>query len=105
MEISSSRFGKISFSSKKVYNFSKGIYSFPQEKKYLFLNLKEYEPLVWFQPIEKPDLSIPLINPRLFFPGYKIDILKSKLEELKTTHLKGLEVYVIVTLICRIEQA
>jgi len=105
MEILTSRFGKISFSSKEVYNFSKGIYGFPQEKRYLFLKLKEYEPFLWFQSIEKPELAIPLVDPTLFFPDYKIDILESELEELKATDLKRLEVYVIVTLTSMIEKA
>jgi len=105
MEISSSRFGKISFSSKEVYNFTKGIYGFPQEKKYLFLKLKEYEPFLWFQSIEKPDLAIPLVDPTFFFPDYKIDIFESELVELKATDLKRLEVYVIITLDSTIEKA
>ncbi len=105
MEILTSRFGKISFSSKEVYYFSKGIYGFPQEKRYLFLKLKEYDPFLWFQSIEKPELAIPLVDPFLFFPDYKIDILESELEELKATDLKRLEVYVIVTLTSMIEKA
>ncbi|HVP36660.1 MAG TPA: flagellar assembly protein FliW [Terriglobales bacterium] len=98
MEISSSFFGKISFSSREVYFFSKGIYGFPEGKKYLLLKLKEYEPLIWLQSTEKPGLTIPLIDPAFFLPDYKVDLLENELEELKATTLKRLEFYVIVTL-------
>jgi flagellar assembly factor FliW len=68
MEILTSRFGKISFSSKEVYNFSRGIYGFPQENKYVFLKLKEFNPFLWLQFVEKPDLAILLIS-LSFFSG------------------------------------
>ncbi|OGC79996.1 MAG: hypothetical protein A2W07_07010 [candidate division Zixibacteria bacterium RBG_16_43_9] len=97
MEILTSRFGKISFSSKEVYSFSKGIYGFPQEKRYLFLKLKEYEPFLWLQSVEKPDLAILLIDPLIFLRDYKPEILKKELEDIEILDLKKAEIYVTVT--------
>ena len=96
MEILTSSFGKISFSSKEVYNFSKGIYGFPQVKKYVFLKLKEFEPFLWLQSVEKPDLAILLIDPLIFLRDYKPEIPKKELESIEILDLKIAEIYVTV---------
>lgn len=105
MEILTSRFGKISFSSKEVYYFSKGIYGFPQEKRYLFLKLKEFDPFLWLQSAEKPDLAILLIDPFIFFPDYKPEILQKELEFIKVQDLKKAKIYVTVTLSGKLRQS
>jgi len=105
MQILTSRFGKISFSSKEVYNFSKGIYGFPQEKKFIFLKLKEDEPFLWLQSIQRPDLAFLLVDPFIFFRGYKPEIAQKELQEIKAANLKSVEIYVIVTLPADIKQA
>lgn len=105
MEILTSRFGKISFSSKEVYYFSKGIYGFPQEKKFFFLKLKEYEPFLWLQSIEKPDLAILLIDPFIFLRDYKPEIPKKELEFIKVQDLKKAKIYVTVTLSGKLRQS
>ena len=97
MEILTSRFGKISFSSKEVYNFSKGIYGFPQEKKYLFLKLKEFEPFLWLQSVHKPDLAILLTDPLILLQDYKPEIPKREFEDIEILDLKKAEIYVTVT--------
>lgn len=105
MEILTSRFGKISFSSKEVYNFSKGIYGFPQEKKYVFLKLKEFDPFLWLQSVEKSDLAILLIDPLIFFPEYKPEILQKEFEFIKVQDLKKAKIYVTVTLSGKLRQS
>lgn len=105
MEILTSRFGKISFSSKEVYYFSKGIYGFPQEKKYVFLKLKEFDPFLWLQSMEKPDLAILLIDPFIFLRDYKPEIPKKELEFIKVQDLKKAKIYVTVTLSGKLRQS
>jgi flagellar assembly factor FliW len=105
MEILTSRFGKISFSSKEVYYFSKGIYGFPQENKYVFLKLKEFEPFLWLQSVEKPDLAILLIDPLIFLRDYKPEIPKKELEDIEILDLKKSEIYVTVTPSGKLEQS
>lgn len=98
MEILTSRFGKISFSSKEVYYFNKGIYGFPQEKKYVFLKLKEFDPFLWLQSVEKSDLAILLMDPFIFLRDYKPETPKKELEFIKVQDLKKAKIYVTVTL-------
>ena len=105
MEILTSRFGKISFSSKEVYYFSKGIYGFPQEKKYVFLKLKEFDPFLWLQSVEKSDLAILLIDPFIFLRDYKPEIPKKELEFIKVQDLKKAKIYVTVTLSGKLRQS
>lgn len=105
MEILTSRFGKISFSSKEVYYFSKGIYGFPQEKKYVFLKLKEFDPFLWLQSVEKPDLAILLIDPFIFLRDYKPEIPKKELEFIKVQDLKKAKIYVTVTFSGKLRQS
>jgi flagellar assembly factor FliW len=98
MEILTSRLGKVSFLSKEVYYFHKGIYGFPGEKEFIFLKLKENEPFIWLQSIEKPDLAFVLVNPSFLFQDYNPHIGLDELEDIKATDSKSVKVYVIVTL-------
>ncbi len=97
MEILTAHFGKVSFFSKEVYYFYKGIYGFPGEKKFIFLKLKESEPFIWLQSVEKPDLTFVLVNPSFLFQNYKPHIDLDELEDIKAIDSKSVKVYVIVT--------
>jgi flagellar assembly factor FliW len=105
MEISTSGFGKISFSSKDIYKFSKGIYGFPELKKFILSRPKEIEPFVWLQSIEKPNVALLLVNPFLLHPNYDPQVQKKELKDIKLTSLKKAEIYVIVTIPPDIKQA
>jgi len=98
MEILTSHFGKVSFFSKEVYCFHKGIYGFPEEKTFIFLKLKENEPFIWLQSVEKPDLAFVLVNPSFLFQDYNPHIGLDELEDIKAIDSKSVKVYVIVTL-------
>lgn len=98
MEILNSGLGKISFSSKGIYKFSKGIYGFPEQKKFILLRPKEIEPFLWLQSIEKPNLTLLLVTPFIFDPNYEPQLTKKELQDIKLTSLKIAEIYVIVTI-------
>jgi flagellar assembly factor FliW len=98
MEILTSRFGKISFSSKEVYEFSKGIYGFPEKKKFIWLKLKETEPFKWLQSIEAGNWAFLLIDPFLFYPDYDPQVSKKELGDIKLISLKRSEIYAIASL-------
>ena len=97
MEITTSRFGKVSFSSSEVYHFRKGIYGFPAEKKFIFLRQKEDEPFIWLQSVEKPDLAFVLVDSSFLFQDYKPHINPDELEDIKAIDSKSEKVFVIVT--------
>jgi len=98
MEILTSHLGKVSFSSDEVYYFHRGIFGFPGEKKFIFLKLKESEPFIWLQSVEKPDLAFVLVNPSFLFQDYNPHIGLDELEDIKAIDSKSVKVYVIVTL-------
>ncbi|OGC85630.1 MAG: hypothetical protein A2W07_07225, partial [candidate division Zixibacteria bacterium RBG_16_43_9] len=63
----------------------------------VFLKLKEFNPFLWLQSVEKPDLAILLIDPLIFLRDYKPEIPKKELEDIEILDLKKAEIYVTVT--------
>ncbi len=98
MEILTSRFGKISFSSKEVCEFSKGICGFPEKNKFIWLKLKETEPFKWLQSIQAGDWAFLLIDPFIFYPDYDPQVSKKELAEIKLTSLAKSEIFAITCL-------
>jgi flagellar assembly factor FliW len=97
MKFTAARFGEIEIKEKEIIIFPKGILGFSQLTRYVVVEKDEFLPFKWFQSVEDPKVAFVIIDPRRFFPNYKLEINEKELEELNYTNSSDLITYVIIT--------
>jgi flagellar assembly factor FliW len=98
MELLHRHLGRISCSADDVVLFPQGLLGFLKFKKYLFVKIEGFQPLVWMISADNPEVSVPLADPIRFCPDYAPNISKRDLNELSVENPQSLEMYSIVTM-------
>jgi len=98
MIVKSIRFGQFEIPDNKIIIMEKPVLGFENLRKYCLVEIEEMSPLLWFQSIEDTAISFLVVNPRVFFPDYKIEVNSKEIAELNIKQVKAVETYAIVTL-------
>ncbi len=96
--IKSSQFGEVQIDVKKIIKFPEGILGFEELKKYVLLNIEDFEPFQWLVSFDDPEISFPLVSPLIIDPKYSPEIKKGNLKVLKGFEEKDLLLFVVVTI-------
>ncbi|MDZ7361199.1 MAG: flagellar assembly protein FliW [candidate division KSB1 bacterium] len=99
MEIHHRHLGVISYREDDVITFPQGLLGFLQFKRYLLFQQDVSDPWVWMVSVDNPDLSFPLLDPKIFCPDYSPTITKRDLNELSAENPQSLQMYSIVTIL------
>ncbi len=75
MEIATRQFGKVNIEHDKIITVPRGIPGFQDQKRYILLDHEAIRPFVSFQSVDEEDLAFYLMDPFLFKPDYKVDIV------------------------------
>lgn len=81
MEIMTKAYGAIDIDEKQILHFPAGLFGFETLRDFALLDA-EQKPFFWLQSLEVEQIAFILINPLIFRPDYKPDILKEELEDL-----------------------
>lgn len=99
MQINTKRFGVVEIDEKGIIDFPEGIPGFESTKKYVLLGSDTGDsPFKWLQSVDNPDLSLVVIEPKVFISDYVIDIDDSEVEILDIKDIKNVLVYSIVVI-------
>ncbi|MDR0380583.1 MAG: flagellar assembly protein FliW [Oscillospiraceae bacterium] len=71
MQIATTRFGDITVSDQKIIHFDEGLPGLEDFRKFALLSTADTEPFHWLQSLDKPDVSLAVINPYRLFSDYK----------------------------------
>jgi len=97
--IENTQFGKIEYVEDKIVVFQEGIIGFEDLRKFIILDIKEFEPFQWLISVEDPDIAFPLISPLVvkedFAPNLSKNAIQFFIDEFED---KELLLYVIVTI-------
>ena len=97
--IYNNQFGEITFDEDKVVNFVDGILGFEDLKKYIILDIEDFEPFQWLISIEDSNIAFPIISSLAVMEDYSPDLKKKEIEYfLDEFEDKDLLLYVIVTI-------
>lgn len=66
--------GLIEYEEKDVLTFNKGILGFENLRKFILIDLKEYEPFKLFHSLEDDELGIIVTSPYEFFDKYEVKL-------------------------------
>jgi len=99
MQVKTKWFGTLEIGEDKIITFQKGLIGLDEFKKYTIVyntEKSESASIMWLQSLEDESISIPVINPETFFPGYD-PIVEDELLD-SVGNVKNAELLVLVTL-------
>ena len=95
--IPTTRFGEISVAAEKIITFPKGLLGFEHCRRYCLIADAQTTPLVYMQSLEDPALAFVVVDPRVFYPDYKVEIDPNEIAELEVGDVNDITTWVIVT--------
>ncbi len=96
MRIDTQRFGTLSLEQDQLFLFPAGLIGMETLRDWALLPDHENPAVAWLQSASRGDRALPLISPRAFFDGYRVQVSR---RELASLHMRpGAEMYVLTTL-------
>jgi flagellar assembly factor FliW len=92
------RFGTMEVPEDKLITMERPILGFEQLTSFCLVNVPELAPFMWLQSTEDAAAAFLVVNPCVFYPGYRIEINPKEIAELRVALPQSIETYVIVTL-------
>lgn len=98
MEFVSKVHGKIQYDENKIITFNKGLPGFEDLRKFIIVDLDEYEPFKLLHSLESDEVAIVVTSPYEFYENYEIEIKEETLKHLNIKNKSEVLVIVTVTL-------
>jgi flagellar assembly factor FliW len=90
--------GEIQYEENNIITFNKGIPGFNELKKFIFLDLQEYEPFKLLQSLENDEISLIVMSPYEFFNEYEFKLSEETIKHLKIDSPEQVMILTTVTL-------
>ena len=92
------RFGNLEVHDEEIVHFPEGLLGFAECKKFLLLEDSEIEPFMWLQSLDSGDLAFVVVDPKVFFPDYHIEVPRSDLSIIEVEKETDARILVLVVL-------
>ena len=96
MELITKARGKIEVSDDRLITIPDGLFGFEQYTKYALVD-SDYEPFIWLQSCEDPNLAFLIVDPFLICNEYETDIDDASLKKIGITKPEDIIIMTIVT--------
>ena len=96
MEIMTKAKGKIEISEENLLTIPEGLFGFEDFTKFALVN-SDYEPFIWLQSTENPDLAFLIVDPFLISSNYETDIDDDTLAKIGIEKPEDIIIMTIVT--------
>lgn len=90
--------GEMHYEDSNIITFKKGIPGFGELKKFILLDLNEYEPFKLLQSLEDDEISLIVTSPYEFFNDYEIKLSEETTKNLKIESPEQVLILTTVTL-------
>lgn len=90
--------GEMEYEGKNIITFNKGIPGFNDLKKFILLDLQEYEPFQLLQSLENEEIALIVTSPYTFFNDYEIKLNEETINNLKITSPEQVNIITTITL-------
>jgi flagellar assembly factor FliW len=90
--------GEIEYEENNIITFNKGLPGFNELKKFILLDLKQYEPFKLLQSLEDDEIALIVTSPYEFFKDYEIKLSEETIKNLKIDSPKQVNIVTTVTL-------
>ncbi len=96
--LQTARFGKVAFKSTDVVGFDDGIPGFEHLKRFLLIENSEFEPIKFFQAVDDPNISFPLLPPQAVRSNYHFELPTKERRHLELEKEEEAAVFCMVTI-------
>ncbi len=96
MELITKARGKINVTEERLITIPEGLFGFEQYTKYALVD-SDYEPFIWLQSCEDPNLAFLIVDPFLICTEYETDIDDAALKKIGITKPEDIIIMTIVT--------
>jgi flagellar assembly factor FliW len=96
--IKTGRFGQLTVGEDETIHIPQGILGFPEYTKYCLVDPGDETLILWLQSMENPDISFPLLEPKIFRTDYAARLSAAELRELKLENINQSAVFSILTI-------
>ena len=96
MEIHTKTLGSVKIDDSQLYEIPQGLFGFEDFTKYALVN-SDYEPFIWLQSTENPNLAFLIVDPFLICGDYETDIDDEMLKKIGITKPEDIIIMTIVT--------
>lgn len=90
--------GEITYEEENTIIFNKGILGFDELKKFILVDLEEYEPFKLLQSLENDEIGLIAASPYDFFEEYEIKLNEETINNLKVKSYEEIMIITTVTL-------
>ena len=97
IRVETTRFGVLEAPRNQVLTMEKPVLGFEQCKEYVAIKTGDMHPFVWLQSLSEADVAFLMINPKLLYADYTIQVNKREVEDIGVTDDTSVEIFVIVT--------
>jgi flagellar assembly factor FliW len=94
--VKTKRFGVLEIQEDQILTFPEGLPGFPEQRRFVLLDLQQGSPLKFLQSVDDPDLSFLVAEPLTFFPEYRVLV---RPEDLAPIALDAPERGIVVTIV------
>ena len=98
MNLSTSRFGKISIADEEIITFKEGLLGFEDYHRYVVLNTDDGSPFRWLQCVDDGNLAFVIIEPLSFMFEYDLEIADADADFIGLKRAEDAVLYVIVSI-------
>ncbi|GAB4274123.1 MAG: flagellar assembly protein FliW [Candidatus Rifleibacteriota bacterium] len=98
MNLSTSRFGKISIVDEEIITFEEGLLGFEDYHRYVVLNTDDGSPFRWLQCVDDGNLAFVIIEPLSFMFEYDLEISDADADFIGLKRAEDCVLYVIVSI-------
>jgi len=98
MKLLTKAFGEIDISEKQRLIFKNGIFGFEDITNFALLDTADNSPFYWLQSEKSKNIAFLLIDPKIVYPDYELEVDSFDLEELEIENAEDIIVLSIVTL-------
>jgi flagellar assembly factor FliW len=72
MQIETLQFGTIEVDKRDIIEIPRGLLGFEGYHRYALVDKEDCQPFRWLQSVEVADLALVVVNPKAFFPNYRV---------------------------------
>jgi flagellar assembly factor FliW len=95
MEITSSRFGRLSVDDDRIINFPSGLLGFPEHRQFALIQTSAENYFFWLQSVEDQALAFVVTDPSIFFKDYEVPLREETRTELSVDDPAAVQAFAI----------
>lgn len=98
MIVNSLRLGQMEVPDDKIISMEKPILGFEHLARFCLVEVKDLFPFMWLVSSDDPAVTFLVVNPKVFYPDYRIEVNPKEIAELNISDTGSVETYVIATI-------